>query len=410
MKNVYNIRTDKNLYFILPDNCIESNDTLCKENSIAVIVNLYYTEYAKWYLNQLYAISAIADIYVISSNLDILNMVSDKKIHLIEKKNRGRDISALLVSSKKIFLQYDYVCFLHDKKAGYDSDILRVKLWAENMWHNLIRSKDYIRNVITLFQKNENIGLLVPPEPSSFDWYIWGRELWRNNYKNTKNICSEWNLNCGIDPQIPPITIGTVFWCRTNALRKLFERDWKYEDFQDEPLPNDGTISHAIERVLAYVAQDAGYDTGTIVCPTYAAKQLLQQQEYIAKMFDILNKSFDVNTFEKVERFRKQNDYIQKFCNKHKKIYLYGAGIIGNQCLSMLRNLRIRPEAVIESKIGTKKNIDGIPIVSFSMIDDLEAIGIIISVGFALKEEIINLLEEKDFHNYICYVDIKKME
>ena len=76
----------------------------------------------------------------------------------------------------------------------------------------------------------------------------------------------------------------------------------------------------------------------------------------------------------------------------------------------MLRNLRIRPEAVIESKIGTKKNIDGIPIVSFSMIDDLEAIGIIISVGFALKEEIINLLEEKDFHNYICYVDIKKME
>ena len=211
---------------------------------------------------------------------------------------------------------------MHDKKAGYDSDILRVKLWAENMWHNLIRSKDYIRNVITLFQKNENIGLLVPPEPSSFDWYIWGRELWRNNYKNTKNICSEWNLNCGIDPQIPPITIGTVFWCRTNALRKLFERDWKYEDFQDEPLPNDGTISHAIERVLAYVAQDAGYDTGTIVCPTYAAKQLLQQQEYIAKMFDILNKSFDVNTFEKVERFRKQNDYIQKFCNKHKK-YIY---------------------------------------------------------------------------------------
>ena len=81
MKNVYNIRKDKNLYFILPDNCIESNDTLCKENSIAVIVNLYYTEYAKWYLNQLYAISAIADIYVISSNFDILNMVSDKKIH-----------------------------------------------------------------------------------------------------------------------------------------------------------------------------------------------------------------------------------------------------------------------------------------------------------------------------------------
>jgi len=407
MKNVYNIRKDKNLYFILSENCIENNDILCKKHSIAIIVNLYYIEDAEWYLRQLYAISEIADIYVISSNVDILNMVSDKKIHLVEKKNRGRDISALLVASKRIIPNYGYICFLHDKKAKCESNIPQAKSWVENMWFNMIRSKSYIQNVITLFEKNSNIGLLVPPEPSSFDWCIWGKELWRKSYEMTKNICFELNLNCDINPRIPPITIGTAFWCRTNALRKLFDQDWKYEDFQDEPLPSDGTISHAIERVLAYIAQDAKYDTGTIVCETYAAKQLLQQQEYIVKMFDILNKGFDINTFEKVEKFKKQSDYIQEFCDKYEKIYLYGAGKIGCQCLSMLKKLRISPEAVIESKIGTKKNMDEIPIIPLSMIDDWENAGIIISVGFALKEEIINILETKGVYNYICYVDIK---
>lgn len=40
----------------------------------------------------------------------------------------------------------------------------------------------------------------------------------------------------------------------------------------DEPLPYDGTISHAIERIVGFVALDAGYKVGTIMNCQYAAK------------------------------------------------------------------------------------------------------------------------------------------
>ena len=57
------------------------------------------------------------------------------------------------------------------------------------------------------------------------------------------------------------MAVGTVYWSRVDALRKLFEYEWKYEDFDMEPLAEDGTLSHAIERILEFVARDAGYES-----------------------------------------------------------------------------------------------------------------------------------------------------
>lgn len=408
MKNVYNIRKEKGLFFILNDNCITNNDVLKSKYSVAVIVNLYYIEDAQWYLDQLYQISDIVDVYIISSNSDILNLVDDKKIHLLKKQNRGRDISALLVSSKEILFHYEYICFLHDKKAKSKTSVLKVKSWVENMWFNMIGGRNYIQNIIELFEKNSNIGLLIPPEPSSETWEIWGKELWRNSFEITKSICMELGLNCNINAKIPPITIGTAFWCKVIALKKLFERNWEYEDFDDEPLPSDGTLSHAIERVFAYVAQDAGYDTGTVMRESYAVKQLLMYQEHIPKIFEMLYKYFEVQSFQQLVQYQKRSSYIQEFCNKYDKVYLYGAGNIGKQCIELLKKLKIKPEGVIVSKYETYKSINGIPIYEFDMVSNFKDVGIIISVGATLKDDIIKILLEKGLNHYICFIDSDK--
>lgn len=408
MKNVHDIRKEKGLFFILTDSCIANNDILISKYSIAVIVNLYYVEDAQWYLDQLYQISDIVDVYIISSNSVILDMVTDKKIHLLKKQNRGRDISALLVSSKEIIHYYDYICFLHDKKAKSKTSVVKVKSWVENMWFNMIGGRDYIQNIIGLFEKNSNIGLLIPPEPSSETWEIWGKELWRNSFEITKSICMEWGLNCNINAKIPPITIGTAFWCKVCALKKLFQRNWKYEDFEDEPLPSDGTLSHAIERIFAYVAQDAGYDTGTVMRESYAVKQLMMYQEYIPKVFEILYKNIEVQSFQQLERYQKRSNCIQEFCNKYDKIYLYGAGNIGKQCIELMKKLGIKPEGVIVSKYETYKTINGIPIFEIDMVSNFEDVGIIISVGIALKDDIVKILQEKGLCHYICFIDSDK--
>ena len=406
MKNVYDIRKEKELYFVLPDNCIIHKNTMTGKCSVAVMVNLYYIENVEWYLNQLYEILDRVDVYVISSRSDILDIVADQKIHLLKKKNRGRDISALLVSGREIILQYDYICFLHDKRARSKKHTMLVKSWIENMWSNLIGTKAYIENVLGIFENHPNIGLLVPPETGGMDWKIWGADLWESNFERVQEICHEWNLNCNLDPNIPPITIGTAFWCKTAALSKLFHRNWQYEDFDDEPLPDDGTLSHAIERILAYVAQDAGYDTGTIVSSRYASKQLLMYQDCLPDMFEILKNDRWLTSFSEVEKHMEQNRFIQAFCDRYEKVYLYGGGIIGEIVLCRMEKLKVQPAGVIVSKPGTNKSISGIPVITIEMIEPTENIGIIVSVGNALKGEIVNILEEKGFHDYICYIDL----
>lgn len=59
---------------------------------------------------------------------------------MIVIQNRGRDVSALLVATKKFIMNYDYVCFMHDKKVtqlkpetigyGFRINVLRI-CWGQ---------------------------------------------------------------------------------------------------------------------------------------------------------------------------------------------------------------------------------------------------------------------------------------
>lgn len=46
-----------------------------------------------------------------------------------------------------------------------------------------------------------------------------------------------------------------MFWCRTDALRKLLELDLQFSDFDDEAGQIDGTLAHAMERAFLYAVE-----------------------------------------------------------------------------------------------------------------------------------------------------------
>ena len=400
MKNIYDIRKDKQLYYILPDN-ISINDSEKELNKAAVIVHLYYQEEAEWYLKQLTVVPNGMDIYVISPISEIRKSAEEKGFFIIKKENRGRDISALLVASKSVIERYEYICFLHDKRAGGERFKEDVKLWIENLWLNTIASEKYIRNVLDLFYRNQNIGVLVPPEPIGNEWFVWGNDLWRNNYENTKVLSEMLSLECNICREKAPITIGTVFWCRVKALTKLFDRKWNYDDFPNEPMPDDGTISHAIERIMGYVAQDAGYDTGTIVTQSYAAKQILFYTDFVGKALGEylpVNGIRTVHQFDcKISRMRK----IKAFFDKYQKVFLYGAGTVGRKGLLFLRENGCEPSGFLVSETKDEEYIDGIPVILKSEIDDWDGCGIIVSVGQKLCSEVETLIKESIKCEYI---------
>lgn len=412
-QNVYEIRRQKNLYFILPENYILEEKQKVSYDKTAIIICLYYPDTIGIYLEYIKRLPDDVPIYVVSSNETVLEKVKEfvdvgkkKNIFLLNKENRGRDISALLVASREVLLEYRYVCFVHDKSTKYDYLRQDIAFWVKNLWDNTLGSDCYVRNVIHLFEQNDDLGLLLPPEPIGEYKNDWFTNRWTSNFEMTLQLAKELHLNCNLDPEFPPIALGTVFWCRTDALKKMFQREWKYEDFDDEPLADDGTISHAIERILPYVAQDAGYDTGILMTDHYAAKLFGIVQDGMMKAYEVLQKELGVKNISEAGSYAERKEVIKKFCKTKTCVYIYGAGVNGKNCFRFLKSLDIVPEAFVVSQntIG-ETEIEGIKVLELAEVESKPDIGIIIAVNPTLQEMIESNLKAAGFYEYLEFID-----
>lgn len=396
--------------YILPEN--EKTLSMVNYNigEVAVIICLYYEDTVSKYLAYLENIPKEITIYIVSSNLELCRQVNQyiagkKNIIVITKKNRGRDVSALLVACREIILQYKYICFIHDKKAK--SEWLRedTEKWIENLWDNTLHSTEYIQQILYILHKQSDLGLLVPPEP--IGEYMLGTivDAWGENLDNTKQLAEELELNCIPNADDSPIALGTVFWGKTNALNKLIMKEWKYEDFPDEPMPVDGTISHAIERILPYVAKDAGYQTKQIMTISCALERMCFFENNLSMALRILDKHMGLLNATEIAGFDEQLKRLGKYCEEHEKVYLYGAGKKGIGCLKVLRFGGYEPEAFLVTEKENKENacICGIPVREISEITDFNNVGIIISVGRLFVKEIELVLNRKGIDDYIKY-------
>jgi lipopolysaccharide biosynthesis protein len=63
--------------------------------------------------------------------------------------------------------------------------------------------------------------------------------------------------------------VGTMFWARPEALAPLLRLGLTWDDYPLEPLPVDGTMLHALERLLVLVAEHAGYQYATTYLPLF---------------------------------------------------------------------------------------------------------------------------------------------
>lgn len=409
LENIYDIRKNERLVYILPTDSILNAEQKQISEKIAIAINLYYVDTVDFYLGYIDNIPEKIYVYVISSVPEIWDKIEEYKISrnnifLLKKENRGRDISALLVAFREIALEYEYICFLHDKKAHHAYLEKEVNIWIENLWGNTVGSSCYIQNVLSVFRNNREIGVLAPPEPMGEYIESWYGEVWAEDFENTVKLAAELNLVCKLTKEKQPITLGTVFWARTCCLGKLLRKKWEYTDFPSEPLPDDGTISHAIERIFAYVAQDAGYKTGTIMSSTYAEWSLLFLQDGMRKMSHLLKEELGVHELyqmdsEFIEKYEKK---ITGFFAKNQEVYIYGAGVFGKEMLIRVRRMGLVSTGFVVSD-GRRncKYVNEVPVYELHEIIDREGVGIIVSLNYGLQEQICKDLQERGFTNFI---------
>ena len=368
--------------------------------SIAILIVLYYDDELDYYMNYIKNVPNDIIIYIISSNASIIEREKDflkfhKKTYMIKKQNRGRDLSGLLVAFHKYIEQYEYICFLHDKMPKYDYLVKDVNLWLDNLWGNMLFSEGYIWSAIHQL-KDCGYGILLPPQPVGSYMDTMYTDPWNDDYENAVKLALEIGVQVPIEKETMDIvSIGSVFWGRTDALKKLWSYEWKYSDFPEEPMPDDGTISHAIERILGFVAIDAGYKVGTIVSPQYAAIAIEMLQEKMQMTYKWLWENLGVKNTYQLENFNREQKIIEEMFTGDKNVYLYGAGNYGVKYLQRLIFWGYRPKGYVVSD-GHRESMycQGFPVKELHELKDERDVEIIITTNPQLQNIIATQLEK----------------
>ena len=208
----------------------------------------------------------------------------DREVEFISVRNRGRDVSALLVGARDVVLsgKYDVIGFAHDKKSKQNQEQghngSETQGFTYKLLENTLGSKDYVENVLTLFANNPRLGLACPPPPYHALYFAHTIPTdWGPNFKSTKALLEKrLDIHVPLDEGKPTMSaMGSCYWFRAKALEPLFAYGWEYEDFLPEgEMGADGSISHAIERANGYIAQSQGYYPAWVLSDRYARIEL----------------------------------------------------------------------------------------------------------------------------------------
>lgn len=403
MKNIYDDRKERGLYAILSDEILV--DRCVEQSSTAIFAYFYYDDSVERYGRYIESIPEDIVVYIISPKAEILSAArhtyNRKKIFFVEKENRGRDVSALCVACREFTPNYKYVCFLHDKKEHYTCEKKKTNIWIDNLWGNMIGNAVYIENVLSYLADHKKVGLLLPMEP--IQAYTDGN-WWGENYTNTVRVAKK----IGVDSDLiredrAAISIGTVFWARTEALEKLINYSWLYEDFAEEPMPMDGTISHAIERVLPYVAQDAGYETYMVMSSRFAASVIAELYDDWLVSGTYLRGKLGVRSVEEIPYIDEMNDSVKEYCDRHERNYIYGAGRYALDLKNVCDHYQIPIEGcVVKDMNHGVQTVSNISILEFGRID-LKNCGVMVAVNASLQREVIEQLTQAGLKDLFIY-------
>ncbi|MGP8439556.1 rhamnan synthesis F family protein [Paraburkholderia fungorum] len=174
--------------------------------------------------------------------------------------NCGRDIGPFVTGFGAELMQYDVIGHFHTKKSVHvDPNSNLVRNWVNHLMETLVGGQHpAAKRILSAFAGDPNLGLVFADDPHQIGW--------DENRPFGKKLAEALGLP-GLPKQFFPFPVGTMFWARPQALKPLFELGLGWEDYPAEPLPIDGSMLHALERLLPSIVQYAGFSRRVTYAP-----------------------------------------------------------------------------------------------------------------------------------------------
>lgn len=271
VENQADIKKNLQLNYITPSNTVMYPDK--KINfKVALIMHMYFEDLIPECVHYAKSMPDSADIYITTNTEEKKKKIEEafsgvdcNQLDIRVVPNKGRDVGPFLVESREYIYKYDIICHTHDKKVGQLKPGTVGQGFSYRCFENVLKSKEQVINILQTFDENPRLGILMPPPPNHGAYFITLGMEWGLNYENTCSLAEKLGIHVNMNREKEPIApLGSVFWARTDALRKVFDYPWTYEELPEEPIADDGTILHAVERIYNYSAQACGYYPGWV--------------------------------------------------------------------------------------------------------------------------------------------------
>ena len=158
--------------------------------------------------------------------------------------NRGRDIAPLVCLFGRELAHYRYVAHFHTKKSPHDA---AGRGWLDFTLERLVGSSENCRRIFRLLSYGCGMVSAADFLEMSEDPSGWGANL-----ALAQDLLHRAEMNVDLAEMFPVIAFpqGSMFWARTDFLRRLLELPLAFDDFPEEPVRADGTMAHALERLF----------------------------------------------------------------------------------------------------------------------------------------------------------------
>jgi glycosyltransferase involved in cell wall biosynthesis len=181
-------------------------------------------------------------------------------VSVITVVNRGRDVAPFItgLATEIIGGGYDVFGHVHGKRSLVVGSEIG-DAWRKFLWDNLIGEEHRMLDLsVSIFTDEPSVGLVFAEDPHLIAW------------NENRNVAEQLAIRMGISPPLDDFfdfPLGTMFWARPAALRPLFDLELSFDDFPEEPVPYDGTMLHALERLFPFIVKHAGFEVAGVRAP-----------------------------------------------------------------------------------------------------------------------------------------------
>jgi lipopolysaccharide biosynthesis protein/SAM-dependent methyltransferase len=229
--------------------------------SVAVHLHLFYDEMLEEIAGRLANIPCHFDLYVsVPEGRDCGSTATRLQAHLprvgqliVEQvPNRGRDLAPLIVQFGKRLSQYSIVGHFHTKKSPHNEVLSK---WGEELLDHLLGAVGSSGGrVAHLFALLQSRAKLIYPEGRT--GILKDETGWADDREIARAVLERYT-SLSIE-QFPYVEFpeGAMFWARSACLHEFLNLPLSFDNFPEEPIAVDGTLAHALERLILILARD----------------------------------------------------------------------------------------------------------------------------------------------------------